>query len=344
MNRAARCGVLTLACVGLALASASDHQVRAATPLCAPQVLAFTRLAGRVDSLVALDSSGATAALVGPSSSALQYLPHDNLALLATSGMATTSITLPPYITPPGLAASGPDATTLYAVVDNAVLLVDPHSGTVRARIRLDLQALGWPAAVVAAPGNRLYVVGQPAHGWAAVVEALQLGPTGRARVLWRAQLGLFHAGIWLGRAQSGHLAVYMPGTYDVAGSVSLLDERRGALQAAYHVPASPVAADPVGNRLYVEVAGTLRALTLDGGRAVASVRGGALALAPARGLIAFVQGNGIAVANARTLRPLAHIALPGVTALAATPDGATLLAGLRHGISRVDLAGCRAA
>ncbi len=320
-------------------------QARAAAPRCAPRVLGVTRLAGRVDGLLALSPSGATAALVGPPSSTIRYLPHDALALLTPRGTPARRIALPPYVTPPGLAAAWLDSSPLYVVVDNAILLIDPRSGIVRARVRLDLQALGWPAAVVAGARNRLYVVGQPTQGWAAVVEALQMSPAGRARVLWRAQLGLFHAGIWLGQAQAGYLAVYMPGAYDVAGSVSLLDERSGALHAAYRVPAPPIAADPVSDRLYVEDAGALRALALDGGQPVAMAAGGSVpALVPARGLIAFVQGDGITVAGARTLRPLAHVALPGVTALAATPDGATLVAGLRNGVARLALAGCRAA
>jgi hypothetical protein len=232
----------------------------------------------------------------------------------------------------------------LYVVVDNAVLMLNAATGHVEARHRLDLQALGWPAAVATGPGGRLYVAGQPAHGWAAIVEALAIAPSRPARVLWRAQLGLFHAGIWLGPAGPGRLAVYLPGTYDAPGTMATLDERSGILHPAYAVPAPPLAADPARDRLYLDDAGAIRALTLSHGVPVAAAPGtGPLTLDLPRGLVAFTRGDGIVLASARTLSPLAHIALRSATALATTPDGSMLLVGRRGSLAWIDLGRCAA-
>jgi hypothetical protein len=246
-------------------------------------------------------------------------------------------------MTPPGL-TGGDDHAVLYVVVDNAVLVLNAATGHVEARHRLDLQALGWPAAVAAGPGGRLYVAGQPARGWAAIVEALAIAPSKPARVVWRAQLGLFHAGIWLGPAGPGRLAVYLPGTYDAPGTMAVLDERSGILHPAYAVPAPPLAADPARDRLYLDDAGAIRALTLSHGIPVAATPGtGPLTLDLPRGLVAFTRADGIVLASARTLSPLAHIALRGATALAATPDGSMLLVGRRGSLAWIDLGRCAA-
>src|SRR5205085_1677320 len=293
-------------------------------------VRAVTSLPARIDGLLAL-GVGEAVALAGPPSSHVPYWPHDALLRLTWRSRPAWRLTLPPYVTPPGL-ARGDDHTLLYVVVDNAVLVLNVATGRPEARYRLDMQALGWPAAVAAGPGGRLYVAGQPTRGWAAIVEALAMEPSRPARVVWRAQLGLFHAGIWLGPAGPGHLAVYLPGTYDAPGTMAVLDERSGMLHPGYAVPAPPLAADPTGNHLYVADAGAIRALTLDPaaggsksllhGAAVAAVPGTEpLALDLPRGLVAFTRGDGVVLASARTLRPLARLALPGATALATTPD-----------------------
>ncbi|HKC75757.1 MAG TPA: hypothetical protein VKF37_16405, partial [Chloroflexota bacterium] len=305
----------------------------------------------RIDGLLPFGATEAVA-LAGSTSSHVRYLPHDGLLLLTRRGRPAWRLTLPPYVTPPGL-ASGYDHTVLYVVVDNAVLVLNAATGRPEARHRLDVQALGWPAAVAAGPGGRLYVAGQPARGWAAMVEALAVEPSKPARVVWRAQLGLFHAGIWLGPAGPGRLVVYLPGPYDTPGTIAVLDERSGILHPAYAVPAPPLAADPAGNRLYVAVAGAIRALTLDPaaggsksllhGAAVAAVPGAEpLALDVPRGLVAFARGDGIVLASARTLRPLARLALHGATALATTPDGSMLLVGRRGSLAWIGLRGCR--
>jgi hypothetical protein len=305
-------------------------------------VRAVASVPARIDGLLALGAAEAVA-LAGPPSSSVRYLPHDGLLLLTWRGRPAWRLTLPPYVTPPGL-AGGDGHAALYVVVDNAVLVLNAATGHVEARHRLDLQALGWPAAVAAGLGGRLYVAGQPARGWAAIVEALAVESSRPARVVWRAQLGLFHAGIWLGLAGPGRLAVYLPGAYDAPGAMAALDERSGTLHPAYAVPAPPVAADPMRDRLYLDDAGAIRALTLSHGIPVAAAPGTApLALDLPRGLVAFTRGAGIVLAAARTLRPLARIALPGATALAATPDGSMLLVGRRGSLAWVNLGACRA-
>lgn len=308
---------------------------------CAPVVRAVVRLPERIDSLLAVGDGETVVALAG-AASGIRYLPHDDLLVLSRRRAHPERVALPPYVTPPGLVVAGvPPA--VYALVDSTLLRLDPATERLAPVRRLDLQAIGWPAAIAAANG-RLYVVGQPRAGWAAEAEALAVAPRAHARLLWRAALGLTHAGAWLGLAGAGRLAVYLPDAHDAAGSIALLDVRTGALRGAYAVPAPPDGADVGRDRLYIAGAGTVRALTLDRGRPVAVTQGGApLALDASRGLIAFASGSGIALASARTLRRLGHLALPGVTALAATTDGRTLLAGFRSGVAWVDIRSCQA-
>jgi len=339
-----RVWIVALTGVGLVFAGEPIGPVQATMPRCAPVVRAVARFPERIDSLVAVGSSGAVVALAGPRSSTARYLPHDNLTLLTRHGVASWRFDLPRYITPPGLVVSGSVPTTVSVVVDHSILSIDPRSGALRGRSTLDMQALGWPAAAVGGAGGRLFVAGQPDSGWEAVVEALAVGPAGRAHVAWRTQLGLFHAGIWLAPAHQGQLVVYLPGAYDAPGVMALLDERRGALHPAYHVAGPPVAADATRDRLYRVDASTVYALDLDNGRTVASVPGTApLALDPSRGLIAYVGRDGLVLASARTLRTTGRVALNGVTALTFTPDGATLVAGLRAGLAWIDVQGCQA-
>src|SRR5205807_2281065 len=106
---------------------------------------------------------------------------------------------------------------------------------------------------------------------------------------------------------------------------------------------APPLAADPARDRLYLDDAGAIRALTLSHGIPVAAAPGaGPIALDLPRGLVAFTHADGIVLASARTLRPLARMALPGATALATTPDGSTLLVGRRGSLAWVILGACR--
>lgn len=319
---------------------------------CAPTAGAVTRLKGHVDSVIALRPPGEVAALISrdTSTSDARFLPHDDLLLIASGGRRRVIVPLPDYTTPPGLAA-GADGRTLYVVVDTALLRVDPATGRVEARFRLDLQALGWPAAVVIDGHGRLYVAGQR---WttglpSAMVEALSIGHTGPPRVLWTQLLGVTHAGIWLTTDGQERLAVYVPDAHDAGGTVEILNHRSGAsntMLASYAADGPPAAADPAHDRLIIEGAGSIRALSLRRGTLSATTPGSSpLALDPARGLAAFVLGVRLEIASERTLRPVASVALNGLAggprALAATPDGSSLWVGLPGGLMRLDLRGC---
>ncbi len=298
-----------------------------------------------MDSILAVPSPDATVALVAPSASNAPFLPHDDLLILAPDGRVRARIALPSYTTPPGLAASTTTRGTLYAVVDTAFLTIDTGKGRIVARWPLDVQALGWPAAVAVGSRGRVYVAGQPATGRAAVLEALTVSARGRPRVLWRAALGLTHAGLWLGLAGQSRVAAYLPDADDAHGTIALFDERSGALLASYAVPVSPVGADAARDRVYLDEAGTIRALSLRDGTPIASVPGEEpLALTSSRGLLAFVRDDAVVLTGARALRPLARIPLRGVRALAFTPDGATLLVGQRGSLTQIDVGRCGAA
>jgi len=313
--------------------------------VCTPIVRASWSVPGRLDSLLAVPSAGATVALVGPVASDVPFLPHDDLLILAPDGRVRARVVVPPYLMPPGLAASTTVRGTLYAVVDTALLAIDVGKGRIVARWPLDVQALGWPAAVAVGSRGRVYVAGQPATGRAAVLDALMVSAQSPLRVVWRAPLGLTHAGLWLGLAGHGRVAAYLPDADDVHGTIALFDERAGALRASYAVPVSPAGADAARDRLYLDDAGTIRTLRLRNGAPVASAPGtGPLALSSARGLLAFAGDDAVVLAAAGSLRPLARIPLRGVRALAFTPDGATLLVGRRNGLTRIDVGRCGAA
>ncbi|MCA1598286.1 MAG: hypothetical protein LC769_04575, partial [Chloroflexi bacterium] len=70
--------------------------------ICTPIVRASWRLPGRVDSLLAVPSAGATVALVGPAASDVPFLPHDDLLILAPDGRVRARVALPSYAMPPG--------------------------------------------------------------------------------------------------------------------------------------------------------------------------------------------------------------------------------------------------
>ncbi len=331
---------------GLLAATLSPPQSDSARPgpACAPIVRAAWPLPGRVDSLLAVLSGGVIVALAASTASDAPFLPHDDLLILAPDGRVRARVALPSYTMPPGLAPVPSVRGTIYAVVDTALLTIDVRTGRIVARWPLDVQALGWPAAVAVGPRGRVYVAGQPATGRAAVLAALTVSDRGRPRVAWHAALGLTHAGLWLGLAGHGLVAAYLPDADDVHGAIALFDERSGALRASYAVPVSPASADAAHDRLYLDEAGAIRALTLRAGAPVASVPGtGPLALASSRGLLAFVRDDAVVLAAARTLRPLARIPLRDVRALAFTPDGATLLVGRRSSLNRIDVGRCGA-
>jgi len=312
--------------------------------VCTPIMRASWRLPGRVDSLLAMPSVGATVALVARSSSDVPFLPHDDVLLLARDGRVRARVVVPPYIMPPGLAASTTVRGALYAVVDTALLAIDSEKGRIAARWPLDVQALGWPAAIAVGSRGRVYVAGQPATGRAAVLEALTVSAHSPPRVVWRALLRLTHAGLWLGLAGHGRVAAYLPDADDVHGTIALFDERTGALRASYAVPVSPAGADAAHDRLYLDDAGTIRTLRLHDGAPVAAAPGtGPLALSPSRGLLAFVRDDAVVLAAAGSLRPLARMPLRGARALAFTPDGATLLVGRRNSLTQIEVGRCGA-
>jgi len=241
-------------------------------------------------------------------------------------------IPLPPYVVPPGLTASDGD---LAVVVDDVLLRVGGARRLVTRR-RLDMAAVGWPAAVTADSSGRLYLIGQEANAWAAQVEALDhLG-----KVLWRAPLGLTHAGIWLGMAGPSELAVYIPDAHDAQGTLALLDTHAGRLRASYALPAAPLAIDPARGLLYLGTGGAIQAWMLASGRPLFSVPGaGPLALDSSSGRVAFTRGTEVVIAAPPTLRTDATLRLPGVTVLAFTSDG-TLLAGVGGRLDEIMIAG----
>ncbi len=319
----------------------------ASLPRCTPVIQQMTSLPARVDSLLVTGNSGPVVALTAASHGGAAFLPLDNLLVISGShAFHLTRIVLPSYITPPGLASTNSsDPGTVYIVLDQTLWVLDVSTGHIVARQSLGVQANGWPAAVVAGSDGRLFIIGQPLGAGlpAANVEELAVSRTRPPHVLWRARLGYYHAGIWLGLGGAGRLVVYVPGTYDTPGSVELLNSRDGTLITGYRVPAPPVAVDPTHNRLYVDDAGLIRAFVLSNGQQVATLAGAPPVVVDAsRDLVAFIQHNTIVMAEARSLLPRAHIAVSGpVTALATTPDGAKVVAGLKTGLAWIDLKTC---
>jgi hypothetical protein len=302
-------------------------------------------LPGRIDSLLATRSPDVVVALAVAQKGSSPFLPHDALFVI-TAGrhQRRVRISLPPYSIPPGMVSS-PDGG-IISVVDRSLLVISPFRARVLQRWRLDVQAIGWPAAVAVDARGRIYLAGQPqnASSAAALAEALQVRAGRFLRVLWRRALGVTHAGTWLGIDARGHLAAYVPDAHDASGIVALLDARSGTLRRVYAVPAPPIALDTEQSRLYVADAGTIHALDLESGTTRASMAGlGPLAVDPARGLVAFRQGSALVLASARTLHLIARMRLQDLTAVAATPDGSAFWLGLDSRLARVQLKACRA-
>ena len=351
LGRAVLCCLACLAASGVPAVSAAG---------CSPRLVAITPLPYPVDELI--DVPPAAVALAGAPErrgDAARFLPHDSIVVLdAGSLRRSATISLPSYVTPPGLARSA-DGRTVYAVVDRSIDVLDPAARRIERRWPLDMQALGWPAAVAVDAGGLIYVAGQRYDAGlpTAMVEALQLASSQPPRTLWRGRLGVTHAGIWVGLAGRTGLAVYLPDASDAEGTVEILDLRsRGAtgprLAVSYAVNGPPSAEDPARDRLYVEGGGLVRALALRHGTAIAEAAGrGPLASVTARGLLAFVRPSGhgalIVLASARALRTLTEISLPDPAAdirtLAATPDGSAILLGLTNAVARIDLGTCKA-
>jgi hypothetical protein len=342
-----RCTALACVFAVTALVGVTHHRVIAA-PQCRATVQSDSKLAVRVDSMVALRSDGSALTLAGPLGSSARFFAHDNLLLLGhPGGRGATAIRLPPYSTPPGISLA-PGTTAAYVLLDTRLLLVDMGSSRVRFQWSLDMQALGWPAAMDVATNGRVYIAGQPRKGLpAAVVEALNATPGRPVQVLWRRPLGLTHAGIWLARDGANRLAVYLPDAHDLAGTVELLDARSGLPLGSYPVPGPPIALDARAERLYVDAGGELRALSLvhgakSGSNTQALTPGATpFAVDPSRGVIAFGRGPGLVLASSRSLRTLEVLPTSAVTALAFTPNGSMLLAARRGELLKVDMGQC---
>jgi hypothetical protein len=341
-------------------ASVSGVRMTVSPPRCLPVVHTISRWPVRVDDLLAIRPPTEAVALVHRSGRGrdvldARFLPHDNLLVFpAGAHKRPVMVALSHYFTPPGLAASR-DTRTVYVVVDTSLLLLDPRNGHVLVRWRLNLQALGWPAAMVLDPAGRVYIAGQHWNSSrpSAIVEALDVSRVRPPRVLWLTHLGVTHAGIWLGVAGRDRLAAYVPDAHDVSGTIAILDTRSSSspgtrVLTSYSVDGPPAAADVTHDRLFLDDADTIRALSLRHGTTVSAITAsGPLALDPPHGLLVFTRHGTIVLTSERTLRPLARVPLPGrqssIRSLAVTPDGSTLFVGLEDGLIGINLGRCEA-
>jgi DNA-binding beta-propeller fold protein YncE len=314
-----------------------------AAPACRPVAQRGAGLSGRVDSLLALPSGG-VAALVGAGPMGARFLPHDGLRLVSSSG-ASRRVRLPAYVVAPGLAAAA-NAGGAYVLIDTRLLYVDAQRGRVTASWKLDVRALGWPAAIATGMGS-VFVAGQPLYGSpAAEVEALHAVSGGALHVVWRRSLGLTHAGIWLGMIGDARVAVYLPDAHDLAGTISVLDARTGKPVASESVPSPPVAVDASANRIYLNIGGLLRAITVSGAASHGpTIRTGSaimpIAVDPAGGLVAFLSSRGLTLASARTLQTRAVLSIHSVSALAFSPRGLTLYVAGSNRLTTLNIARC---
>lgn len=341
-------GLLTCAALACLLAVGWPVAGRAGGVPCAPTLRATVPLPSQVDGLLAIGNADSILALSRAARLAGSQHAKQTLWVLGQRDPRVPAVfSLPPSLTLPGLALADDGQPSVYLLLDQALWVLNPGRRRVEARWPLDVQALGWPAALAAGGAGQIYVAGQPRdnRSWAAVVEALVVRRGGPPRLRWRAHLGLTHAGIWLGLAGLGLLAVYVPDANDVSGAMALLDTRSGALRGSYAVPAPPMAVAMAQDRLYLDLAGTVQARNLRTGQREGAITGSSpLAVNSPRRLVALVEPRGIALANATTLRPVAHVRLGTVTALAFSRDGTTLLIGSPSRVAWLTLGTCRAA
>lgn len=329
----ALCRLVALTCL-LAWQAPEPYVARADAHTNAVSYAGASRaLPGRVDSLFADTPGDVVLALIGRPGSTLQFLPHDTLAVVAAAGVRL--ITIPNYLTAPGLAAS-PDGKRLYVLTDSTLLTLTGITMEVAARQNLRLQAIGWPAALTVSPSGDLFLIGQPAGAMEAQAYAFRADARGMMRPLWKVALGLTHAGAWMGLAGSGQLAVYLPDQSDVKGDVALLTLNTGTLRRSYAVPTAPAAADAAADRLYLAGTNTVQALTLRSGVPVARVSGATpLAVSSALDRVAFVRAGSLVVARAENLATVITLPFPGGLApTALTWQGSMLLVGTARGIT----------
>jgi hypothetical protein len=300
--------------------------------------------AGPVDGVLSLRRS--TVLLVGGMRGGQQFLTDDHLVVVDTRRLrARARIVLPRYMVPPSLAELH-GGRSVAVVVDDRVLLLRAADGQVTQRWHLDMQAVGWPAAM-ASVGNRLYLAGQPSSSSmpTARLEALEIGDKGnRLRTVWKTSLGLTHAGIWLGAVGPNMIAAYLPDAHDLAGYITAWDVRNGALLGSYTAPGPTLAADPRLDRLYGSVGGRVYARSLSRGAPVIERTGtGPMAADPERGLLLFARGTRIMVLSARTMSPIGAVRLAGARAIGLGAGGSALYVGLSSQLVRVNLASCHA-
>jgi hypothetical protein len=314
-----------------------------AAPLCrvGPQV--SLALPGPVDSLASGPADN-TLALIGKPGSSIRFLPHDSLVELHTEAPSriVSTMSLPTYLTAPGLAIP-PTGSNQYVLVDSTVLTIDGADGRAIARRNIAMQAIGWPAAITADASGDIYLVGQPSGVMEAQAYAFKVDSSGTLRRIWRAPLGLTHAGTWIGLTSTKLLAVYMPNAYDVKGTVLLLDRANGKPRGNYAVSMPPVAADGSRDRLYLAGTGAVHVLELHSGVQVATVIGD-MPLAPNSrlGLAAFVRAGRLVVASMADLNPVLTIPIPGrIPVLALAWQGTNLLVGNARGVTHISLDGC---
>jgi hypothetical protein len=324
-------GLAVLAC--LLIWPAPPHTLARARPVRATVAVQYP-MPGRVDSLAGGD--GEALALVNRSPASPPFLPHDDLALVNTQnpGARPRLLPLPPYLAAPGLVFNAADGT--FSAIVDATLLTVAMAGQPR-RQNLGLQAVGWPAAIVSGAAGAIYVIGQQAQ--AREAEVIAFGPSdgARQRARWHAELGVTHAGAWIGMAGHDALAVYMPDQHDAAGTIELLDLAGGNLKASYAVPMPPSAADAPLDRLYLAGAGQVRALALGSGGFVAATPGDP-PLAAQGGLVAYTHGRRLIIAD-RFLHTLVSVPYPlGLVPTALAWQSSRLLVGHAGGITRLTL------
>lgn len=337
--------LLPLVVLAMGLAQPAALNAASSGPACRPRVTTITRTQGPVDAVLPLPR-GAAVLLVGQARGLPRFLGHASLVLVHTHPFRVRGhVPLPAYTVPPGLAVLD-GGKSVAVVIDDRVLVVDAATGRLVHRLTLDMQAVGWPAAV-SAVGNQLYVAGQPnsASAPAARLEALELARKGSPpRLLWQTSLGLTHAGIWLGMAGSEMLAGYLPDSHDLLGLIATWNTRNGALLGSYAVPGPAVAADPILHRLYGSAGSHVYARTLARGGALMEQTGTApVTAAPRRGLVLFAREGQLVAASARTLHPIGTARLSGLRSLGSVNGSSTALAGLSTGLAGIDLGSCRA-
>ena len=240
--------------------------------------------------------------------STVRYLPADTLEVIRQAGGGARARRVHVTLLDGSRAGAIASGHALYAVVDSTLFTVDGVDGRLLRRQTLPLQAIGWPAAISAGQDGDLYVVGETPTVEAAQLYAFAASADYREHVRWHAILGFTHAGIWIGAAGGGLVAVYLPDQHDASGTVNLLDAATGVLRVSYAVPMPPTGANPGLDRLYFAGAGRIEARTVGDGRLVSDVAGESPLAVDASGAVAYVQGQRLVIAEGRELRSVVSL------------------------------------